>query len=330
MKTLDARTRVQLKNILFTTDFSAAAAAALPYAGALAKRFGARLFALHVRTPVINPMTPPEGWPALERAAAEEERERKESLRNALPGVETTVLIEEGDIGMHLPATVKKEHIDLIVLGTRGRTGVGKLMLGSGAEEILRTAECPVLTVGPQAPGIPAKYGEFTRILYATSFGCENPAAAAYAISLAQEFQAELTLLHVLPEPQVGDFVVPQDLLEASKRRLAHLMPPNSNSNTTTSSTVTLQPVFRRCDASQFSADLGVGWLRFSCPPAHMGYCSSWIASPLAPRGSGIWWRTVTLFGECTSSNLACTIAGLCRLRFKVSLASQMRMSSLL
>jgi len=227
MKTLDAKTRVHLKNILFTTDFSAAAAAALPYAGALAKRFGARLLALHVRTPVINPMTPPEGWPALERAAAEEERERKESLRNALPGMETTVLIEEGDIGMHLPATVKKEHIDLIVLGTRGRTGVGKLMLGSGAEEILRTAECPVLTVGPQAPGIP-KYGEFTRILYATSFGCENPAAAAYAISLAQEFQAELTLLHVLPEPQVGEFVVPQDLLDASKRRLAHLMPPEA------------------------------------------------------------------------------------------------------
>lgn len=228
MKTIDARTRVQLKNILFTTDFSAAAAAALPYAGALAKRFGARLFALHVRTPVINPMTPPEGWPALERAAAEEERERKETLRNALPGMETTVLIEEGDIDAHLPATVKKEHIDLIVLGTRGRTGVGKLMLGSGAEEILRTADCPVLTVGPQAPGIPAKYGEFTRILYATSFGFENPAAAAYAISLAQEFQSELTLLHVLPDPQVGEFVVPQDLLEASKRRLAHLMPPEA------------------------------------------------------------------------------------------------------
>ncbi|HWF39309.1 MAG TPA: universal stress protein [Candidatus Acidoferrales bacterium] len=228
MKTLDARTRVQLKNILFTTDFSAAAAAALPCAGALAKRFGAKLFALHVRTPVINPMTPPEGWPALVKAAAEEDRERKESLRNALPGVETTVLIEEGDIGAHLPATVKKEHIDLIVLGTRGRTGMGKLMLGSGAEEILRTAECPVLTVGPLAPGIPAKYREFTRILYATSFGCEIPAAAAYAISLAQEFQADLTLLHVLPEPQVGEFVVPQDLMESSKRRLAHLLPPEA------------------------------------------------------------------------------------------------------
>jgi len=225
MKTLEAGTRIQLKNILFTTDFSAAAAAALPYAGALAKRFGAKLFALHVRTPVINPMTPPEGWPALERAAAEEELERKETLRNATPGVETTVLIEQGDISVHLPATVEKEHIDLIVLGTRGRTGMGKLMLGSRAEEILRTAERPVLTVGPRAPGIPAKYGEFTRILYATSFGCENPAAAAYAVSLAQEFQSELTLLLVLPEPQVGEFVVPQDLLEASKRRLAHLMP---------------------------------------------------------------------------------------------------------
>jgi nucleotide-binding universal stress UspA family protein len=64
--------------------------------------------------------------------------------------------------------------------------------------------------------------------VYATSFGCENPAAAAYAISLAQEFQAELTLLHVLPEAQVGEFVVPQDLMESSKTRLAHLLPPEA------------------------------------------------------------------------------------------------------
>lgn len=228
MKTLDARTRIQLKNILFTTDFSASAAAALPYAGALAKRFGATVYALHVRTPVINPMTPPESWPAIEQAAAEEARERKESLRNALPGMETTVLIEEGDVGTHLPAAVEKQNIDLIVLGTRGRTGMGKLMLGSGAEEILRTAECPVLTVGPQAPAEADKHGEFTRILYATSFSAEHQAAAPYAISLAQEFQAELTLLHVLPEPHVGEFVVPQDLLESSKTRLAHLMPADA------------------------------------------------------------------------------------------------------
>ena len=97
MRIIGAPPRIQLKNILFTTDFSPAAAAALPYAGELAKHYGAKLYALHVRTPVINPMTPPAGWPALEKAAEAEERERRETLRNAIPGIEPTVLIEDGD-----------------------------------------------------------------------------------------------------------------------------------------------------------------------------------------------------------------------------------------
>lgn len=228
MKTLDARTRIQLKNILFATDFSPAAAAALPYAGTLAKRFGANLFVLHARTPVINPMTPPAGWPALEKAAEQEERERRKSLRNTIPGIEPTVLIEEGDICTNLQAVVQKQNIDLVVIGTRGRSGVGKLLLGSAAEEIFRESACPVLTVGPHSPAEPKLDGEFTRILYAASFGSESSCAAPYAISLAQEYQAELTLLHVLEDPRPGDLVVPQDLIESSKTRLTHILPPEA------------------------------------------------------------------------------------------------------
>lgn len=228
MKTVDSRARIELRNILFATDFSPAAAAALPYAGTLAKRFGAKLFALHVRTPVINPMTPPAGWPALEKAAEIEQREQRETLRNAIPGLQPTILIEEGDIWSHLQAVVQREKIDLVVIGTHGRSGIGKLVLGSAAEEIFREVECPVLTVGPQAPAEPAPQGEFRRILYAASFGSESPIAAAYAVSLAQEFQAELTLLHVLEEARPGDFVVPEDLIDSSAQRLAKLLPPEA------------------------------------------------------------------------------------------------------
>jgi nucleotide-binding universal stress UspA family protein len=228
MKTLDAKTRIQLKNILFATDFSPAAAAALPYVATLAKRFGAKLFALHVRTPVINPMTPPAGWPALEKAAEQEERERRESLRNALPGMEPTVFIEEGSIWENLQVVIQKQDIDLLVIGTHGRSGIGKLLLGSAAEEIFREALCPVLTVGPQVLAQPNREGDFTSILYAASFRAESAAAAPYAISLAQEYQATLTLLHVLENPKAGDLVVPQDLMEASKTRLASLLPPEA------------------------------------------------------------------------------------------------------
>ena len=224
MRTIGAPPRIQLKNILFTTDFSPAAAAALPYAGELAKHYGAKLYALHVRTPVINPMTPPAGWPALEKAAEAEERERRETLRNAIPGIEPTVLIEDGDLWTNVKSVVDKKSIGLIVMGTRGLTGFGKLLLGSAAEEIFRDATCPVLTVGPHSPAEPKPGGEVTRILYATNFEGSLP-AAEYALSLAQEYQAHLTLLHVIEEPKVGDLVVPQDLIESSKRHLARMVP---------------------------------------------------------------------------------------------------------
>jgi len=226
MKTLDAQTRIQLKNILFTTDFSPAAAAALPYAGELAKHYGAKLYALHVRAPVINPMTPPAGWPALEKAAEEEERERRETLRHAIPGIEPTVLIEDGNLWENVKSVVVEKNIDLIVMATRGLTGVGKFLLGSAAEEIFRDATCPVLTVGPHSPAEPKSDGEITRILYATNFNSGPLPATEYALSLAQEYQAHLTLLHVIEEPKVGELVVPQDLIESSMRHLAKIVPP--------------------------------------------------------------------------------------------------------
>jgi nucleotide-binding universal stress UspA family protein len=234
MKALDTKTRVQVKNILFATDFSPAAAAALPYAEVLAKRFGANLFALHVRTPVINPMTPPAGWPALEKAAELEEIERRKSLRNAVPGIEPTVLMEEGGIWENLHAAIQKFRIDLLVIGTHGRSGFGKLLLGSAAEEIFRDAPCPVLTVGPHATSEPNQAGEFTRILYAASFSAESTAAAPYAVSLAQEYQARLTLLHVLENPEAElwcepDYVVErgavgEKILDVAKNRHADLI----------------------------------------------------------------------------------------------------------
>jgi nucleotide-binding universal stress UspA family protein len=229
MKALDGKTRIQLKNILFATDFSPAATAALPYAAGLATRFGANLFALHVRsTPIINQVAPPESWPALEKAAEEEEQERRQLLRNSVPGIETTCLTEDGDVWTKLQAVMQREKIDLVVIGTRGRSGIGKLLLGSVAEKIFREAPCPVLTVGPRVAVQPRRDGEFTRILYATSFSSESGAAAPYAVSLAQEYQAKLTLLHVLEDTKVGDLVIPQDLVESSKRCLASLVPPEA------------------------------------------------------------------------------------------------------
>jgi nucleotide-binding universal stress UspA family protein len=225
MRTLEARTRIEVKNILFATDFSPAATGARPYAAELAKRLGAKLYALHVMAPIVNPMTEPATWAVIEKATKAEAEEQRETLLKSFPGIQPEVLIEEGDLWSILTATVDENKIDLIVLGTRGRSGVRKLFLGSTAEEIFRKAHCAVLTVGPFSPKEPPQRGEFREILYATDFSPESVAAVHYAISLAQEFQAHLTLLHVIPDAKPGDLVHPAELLTSSAKLLRDLVP---------------------------------------------------------------------------------------------------------
>jgi nucleotide-binding universal stress UspA family protein len=225
MKALEVCTRIQIKNILFTTDFSPASRAAVPYAIQLARHYGAKLHVLHVRPPVVNPMTPPATWKSLEQAAKLESDQERQEILSLFNGVETEVLLEEGDLWSNLQAAVEEARIDLIVMGTRGRSGIAKVLLGSTAEEIFRAANSPVLTVGPHSPAGPKPDGEFSHILFATDFSPESLAAAPYAISLAQEYQSRLTLLHVIAEPKADEFVRPSDLSAASAHLLRNMVP---------------------------------------------------------------------------------------------------------
>jgi nucleotide-binding universal stress UspA family protein len=225
METLDTRTRIQLTNILFLTDFSPAAAAAVPYAAEVVKRFGARLHALHVQTPIINPMTEPATWAALEKAAEAEAEMQRETLLKSFPGLQPEVTIAEGGLWDTLQSVVEQNKIDLIVLGTRGRSGVGKFFLGSVAEEIFRRAPCAVMTVGPRSAGESVWRRKISEIVYATDFSMDSVAAASYAISLAQEFQAHLTLLHVVADDEPGDFVHSRELVKSANRLLRNLIP---------------------------------------------------------------------------------------------------------
>jgi nucleotide-binding universal stress UspA family protein len=228
MKAVATRSQIQLKNILFTTDFSPAAEAAIPYAAEIAKRYGARLFALHVRAPLVNPMLPPASWhSSLEAARIDTEKQRK-TLLEAFPELQPEVLIQEGDIFSLLQSTVQDHNIDLIVLGTRGRSGIGKFFLGSIAEEIFRKSTCPVLTVGPHATEGPAQDGRVRKILYATDFGPETNTAAAYAVSFAQELQAHLTLMHVIAENKPGELISPHELVTFCEEHLRNLVPQDT------------------------------------------------------------------------------------------------------
>ncbi|MGA7847476.1 MAG: universal stress protein, partial [Terriglobales bacterium] len=148
-------------------------------------------------------------------------------------GIRHKELIKEGEVAEVLSKLVSNYEIDLIVIGTGGRKGLGKLLLGSVAEEVFRNAECPVLTVGPNASRWLAN-GNLRHILYATDFGPESLHGLPYAISLAEENRARLTLLHVapepgvaLPEPEPGTMPVldPSEVVAAAERQLRALVP---------------------------------------------------------------------------------------------------------
>lgn len=225
MKPATAKTRTRFENILFATDFSPAAAHAIPFIKKIARHFQSNLVALHVRPPIVNPMTQPGNWPTDIEAARVLDKEHREELLDTFAGIHTEVLIEEGDIQSRLDNAIQKHNADLVIIGTRGRTGLAKMLLGSVAEEIFRTVPCPVLTVGPHSEATTANIRE---ILFATDFASEAPAAAAYAVSLAQEFEARLTLLHVVPEPEPGDLVSWSDVQESSKKLLRQFVPPEA------------------------------------------------------------------------------------------------------
>jgi nucleotide-binding universal stress UspA family protein len=147
-------------------------------------------------------------------------------LHELLAGLPHEVFITEGDIWTTINDTVQKQKIDLIVIGTRGRTGIGRILLGSVAEEVFRRASCPVLTVGPHVSKDTKAQLEMKEIVYATDFSPESLAALPYATSLAQENQARLTLLHVIGEPKVGELVHPEQYVDSTLRQLQKLVPP--------------------------------------------------------------------------------------------------------
>jgi nucleotide-binding universal stress UspA family protein len=222
MKAVQSQTRISFKNILFCTDFSSAANIALPYAAELARHFGAKLLGLHVRPEDLYAFAP-EGGPLPPLLSEAEFRANLKSMLDLFPGIEHEAIFQKGEVWPAVASVITERAIDLIVIGTKGLTGFSKFLLGSEAEKIFRQAQCPVMTLGPQMSMRLLRGGEFSEILYATDLTSESMAAAPYAISLAQEYQAHLTLLHIVAAPRAGDLVASHEIV-ASSERLMHNM----------------------------------------------------------------------------------------------------------
>lgn len=204
MKTVEAGKRITLTNVLFATDFSPNSDLALPYAAAISRHYGAKLYGAHVVRSEDYFFTTPDLWPAHLEQEQQLQSEVVQRMERNFGDVPHTPLFGVGDIWSVISRFIGEYSIDLLVVGTHGRTGVRKVLAGSVAETIFRQSPCPVLSVGPNVSRKEEGQVHFRRILFATNFSQESLAALPYALSFAEEEQSELVLLHVVEQPAAG------------------------------------------------------------------------------------------------------------------------------
>jgi nucleotide-binding universal stress UspA family protein len=213
MKPQDLESHVAPKNILLATDFSPASEAALPHALALASHYASNLYVAHVISPELMDFLPPEETATKLQQARSFTEQKLEPLLSAArqKGISCQPLIGEGAIWDALLEMIRQNSIDLIILGTHGRRGLRKMLLGSVAEEVFRMAPCPALSVGPKTSGTSSRDVQPSHILYPVEFVPDTSHAADYAVSLAEDFHARLTFMKVAEEtrpfPEAKDHI---------------------------------------------------------------------------------------------------------------------------
>jgi nucleotide-binding universal stress UspA family protein len=202
MKAMEAGTRISLKTVLLLTDFSEPSEAAVPFALSIGREYGAKLCALHALTPIPLAYTAPESAAATLAGMEEGAAAAMQALDSQLAGVaHETMILRTPSVWAALQKILAERQVDLVILGTHGRTGAMKLLLGSVAEEIFRRTSVPVMTIGPSVRNGIHGGGQFHSVLFATDFSPEGQMAAPYAVSMAEEHQARLLLLHVMRDP---------------------------------------------------------------------------------------------------------------------------------
>jgi nucleotide-binding universal stress UspA family protein len=227
----------EIRRILCPVDLSDASRHAIQHAILLARWYDASITALHVWNPIVIPSTDftlvGPAPPAL--FTDEEFNEVRRQVTAFVAGAgahDAAVLVQNGRPPTRILEAAGSLPADVIVIGTHGTSGFEHLVLGSVTEKVVRQATCPVLTVPPHARA--TSRVPFRRVLCPVDFSDSSLAALDFAFSLAQEGDAELTILHVFEWPVEGDplvtrsFAVPEYLQERERdaqSRLEALVP---------------------------------------------------------------------------------------------------------
>jgi len=230
---------VEFKQILCPVDLSDLSLSPVTYAAALARRHAAHLTLLHV-VPTFDPVPvrPSTLGETMQYVYPESRDEVLERLNRVLDTAEAapaevTCVADAGDTVQRIVDHALSLRADLVVIGTHGRSGFERFMIGSTAERVLQKAPCPVLTVPPSVLATRAADVQFQRVLCAVDFSPSSLQAFGFALALARHDEGAVTVLHAIEwlaedEPRtLAHFNVPeyrQHLVGEGRERVRALM----------------------------------------------------------------------------------------------------------
>jgi nucleotide-binding universal stress UspA family protein len=204
MPVIGDRPELNLKTIVYATDFSLRSKNAGLYAARMAAYFSAKLLVAHAFTLSQAAMEVEIG----DRRLSQQRKDlthllSKEAALLGVNSIEAIPTLLEGDPEDVIPDLANEHEPSMIVLGTHGGGRLERGIIGSTAEKILRSTRWPALTVGPQVQPLSSQTFPFERILFATDFTVAAANAATYAVTFAEVFGAKIDVLNVIQEDTI-------------------------------------------------------------------------------------------------------------------------------
>ena len=195
---------IEFKNILCPTDLSDASVRALTYAAAFARWYGAQLTVLHA-VPTFDPIVVAPGtfYDPVQMVVPRSREEIREEMRRitnraGMESLDVILSAQDGDPARNIIDHALETAADLVVMGTHGRGGFERLLIGSVAEKVVRKAPCPVLLVPPHLTAAVPEDVTFRHILCAMDFSPAALQALGFALDLARQADGVVTVLHAL------------------------------------------------------------------------------------------------------------------------------------
>jgi len=216
---------ISFRNVLFATDFSPCSEAALPYAIGVSHRYHSLLNIVSViSAEICEDAQHPD--PFFFRHSAVDKMKHLVTSE-MFQGINHQEFVEEseGDVPLVLIELMRRHQVDLVVLGTHGRGGVKTVLLGSVSEEIVYSARCPVLTIGPHVPAKPLSELKLRKILCSTDLMSGSDRTLAFALLLADAEHVHIALLHSIERHSNVPLGWPEGERKRAMKRLEQLVP---------------------------------------------------------------------------------------------------------